>query len=94
MIYTVPWAPVIALSVVLLLFLVVPLVAAAALVTLLLALASALVAGLALAALAVPPLLSAAIRRGLPRLRLARPRPPVRARRSAAVSDVHLDRLR
>jgi predicted membrane metal-binding protein len=74
MIYVVPWAPVVALSVVLLLFLVVPLVAVAALLTLLVVLTLVIVATLVVAALTVPPLVVAAIGRRLPRPRLVTPR--------------------
>jgi hypothetical protein len=91
MIYTVPWAPVIALSTVVLLFLVVPLVAFAALATMLLVLMLAIAATLVAAALTVPALVLAAIRR--------LPRPsvlplPLRQRRTGAVADAGLDRVR
>jgi hypothetical protein len=91
MIYTVPWAPVIALSTVVLLFLVVPLVAFAALATMLLVLILAIAATLVAAAVTVPALVLAAIRR-LPRPSVLRLR--LRLRHTGAVADARLDRVR
>jgi hypothetical protein len=96
MIYTVPWAPVIALSTVALLFLVVPLVAFAALAAMLLVLLLATVATLVAAAVTVPALVLAAIRR-LPRPSVLRLRLPERLRRQqhpGVVPDTRLDRVR
>jgi len=93
MIYTVPWAPVIALSVVLLLFLVVPLVAFVALAVMLLVLALALVSALVTAVLVVPPMIFEAVRRRMPRLDLAAPRLRVPFRRQATLGDARLDRV-
>jgi hypothetical protein len=93
MIYTVPWAPVIALATVLLLFMVVPLVAFAALATLLLLLMLVLASMLVVAVVTVPPLVFAATRRQLARLRPARPRLRVRVRRPAKLGDPRLERV-
>jgi hypothetical protein len=93
MIYMVPWAPVIALATVLLLFMVVPLVAFAALATMLVFLAMALSSMLVVATLTVPPLVFAAIRRRLPQLRLGWPRRGGRVGRPAPVGDPRLERV-
>lgn len=94
MIYTVPWAPVIALATVLLLFMVVPLVAFAALAVLLAALLFATVAALVTAAIVVPPLVLTAVRDRLAGLRIAAPRLTARVRRPAAPGGARLDRSR
>jgi hypothetical protein len=94
MIYTVPWAPVIALATVLLLFMVVPLVAFAALATMLVVLVLATAAALVTAAVVVPPLVFAAVRDRLARLHLAVPRPRVRVRRHATLGGARLERPR
>lgn len=93
MIYLVPWAPVIAVATVLLLFMVVPLVAFAALATMLVLLAMVLVSAFVVAVVTVPPLVFAAIRRRLPRPRLARPRFRVPARRPATPAEPRLERV-
>lgn len=92
MIYLVPWVPVIALATVLLLFMVVPLVAFAALATMLLLLAMALASAFVVAAVTVPPLVFAAIRR-LPRPHLARPRFRLPVRRQATSAEPRLERV-
>lgn len=93
MIYVVPWAPVIALSAVLLLFLVVPLVAFAALATMAVVLALAIVGSFVAAAIIVPALAFAAIRR-LPRPSVPWPLLRVRVRRASVLDDARLDRAR
>jgi hypothetical protein len=93
MIYTVPWAPVIALSTVALLFLVVPLVAFAALAMMLLALMLVIAAVFVAVAATVPALVLAAVRRvPLPSV----PRLPHRMglRRNPAAPDARLGRVR
>ena len=93
MIYTVPWAPVIALSTVVLLFLVVPLVAFAALATMLLVLMLMIAGALMAVAVTVPALAFAAIRRlpwpSVPRLRLR-----TRVQHAEAVGEPRLERVR
>jgi small-conductance mechanosensitive channel len=93
MIYTLPWAPVIALATVLLLFMVVPLVAFVALATMLLALALVLASTFVVAVLTVPPLAYAAVRQRLPRRRLAHLRLGSRPRRAAVIADPRLERV-
>ena len=93
MIYLVPWAPVIALATVLLLFMVVPLVAFAALAALLVLLAMVLVSALVVAVVTVPPLVFAAIRGRLARLRMARPRLSALVRRPGTVADPRLEQV-
>jgi hypothetical protein len=92
MIYLVPWAPVIAVATVLLLFMVVPLVAFAALATMLVLLALVLASAFVVTALTVPPLVCAAIRR-LPRPRLATPRFCIPVRRPATPAEPRLERV-
>ena len=93
MIYTVPWAPVIALATVLLLFMVVPLVAFVALAVMLLALVIVVGSAVVVAVVTVPPLVFAAIGRRVPRPRLAMPRLGVRVRRPTTLDDPRLERV-
>jgi hypothetical protein len=92
MIYTVPWAPVIALSVVLLLFMVVPLVAFAALAAMLVVLVLMALGSLVAAAVAIPALAVSAIRR-LPRPRVSRLHLHVGVGPAGTRRDARLDRV-
>jgi hypothetical protein len=94
MIYTVPWAPVVALATVLLLFMVVPLVAFAALALMLVALVLATAAALVTAAIVVPPLVVAAVKDRLRRLSVAVPRLAVGVRRPTMLGGARLGRPR
>jgi hypothetical protein len=92
MIYMVPWAPAIALSVVLLLFMVVPLVAFAALATMLVVLVLMALGALLAAAVTIPALAVSAIRR-LPRPRVSRLPIRIGLRRAGTRGDARLDRV-
>jgi hypothetical protein len=93
MIYTIPWAPVIALSVVLLLLMVVPLVAFAALAAIVVMLVVVAVGALLAAAVTIPVLGVAAIRR-LPRPSVPRFRLRIGAGQAVTSGDARLDRVR